>query len=916
MAYTKTIFPSFNKDEVTGQFIKEKVNTTLKVHPLQPIIFMESMCDEFIGVKLQDKLGNYLIRVNNKNEIDATHFYLSNNEQKIFVDPSYMAELMTIEYYSIGGFKFSDKLIATQYDESNTVIETLNDIITQGRASIDFYNASGSATILLSELTTKNTEALNTLGLLNTAIATGDIVTMQSDMSMIQTTMNTNFTEMSSQMASIPTQTYITDKETTVAVDIKLNNKANKEDLITTNADVSATNLRIDTLVINSGDANVEVTDSHVSSVKNTTFTTIKNRFEAIEEGIDFKATNYSVNGDLSNGTTGWTGGAGTIASTSNILTFTANGTQSFTNYALNTSTLTSSIGKKVYATVQVRVTNSVCQSIVLNIKDSISNVVCTIENPIENQWYTVSGLATMSGTGNIGIYVYETYIDTATANGKIMEIKYLSVLDATEIFKVGNEPLVVELDELMSYYTNSYINGFTDTIIKYKDLYNNYYALKKDYDEYKIVGVPEKAISITKLSDEVYESIYSPQPVMILPTSFEYDNLTLAYVDNILSASNLVRAFHSIYIPSEITEFSFQRALSEVWVILGGTSTRYTAIRITSTGIMALVEIINSGTLATDYITIDGTTKWSGAIEFTDVIKVIYKQGSYSFYKNDVLIYTLNVADITNIEATGFKLNNKLGLIGQKDKTTDTGIAKITMANSYQSVTVGLETLNSEVEELKISQTMMTSQWKDKIWNVAVDSITYGFGTTKTYHQYIKEDLGIVTVNNYGVNSTEICTSGTSGHPFMNIYLTMDVNADLITIFGGANDFLHNCDMGTFASRDNTTFYGALHNLCIGLYTNYPNAKSAFFTPLRTNGTYGDDSVANTKGFILVDYVNAIKEVCDYYSIPVLDLHSMSGLSPYVPATKTKYMPDGLHPNADGHRIIADKIRSFINSL
>lgn len=187
MAYTKTIFPSFNKDVATGQIIKEKVKTTIKVRPLQPIIFMESMCDEFIGVKLQDKLGNYLIKTNNKSEIDTTHFYLSNNEQKIFVDSSYMGELMTIEYYSIGGFKFSDKLIATQYDESNTVTETLNDIITQGRASIDFYNASGSAIELLENLTTKNTEALATTSSLNTAISNGDIVTIETNITNLQT---------------------------------------------------------------------------------------------------------------------------------------------------------------------------------------------------------------------------------------------------------------------------------------------------------------------------------------------------------------------------------------------------------------------------------------------------------------------------------------------------------------------------------------------------------------------------------------------------------------------------------------------------------------------------------------------------------------------------------------------------------
>lgn len=203
MAYTKTIFPSFNKDEATGQIIKEKVKTTIKVHPLQPIIFMESMCDEFIGVKLQDKLGNYLIKTNNKNEVDTTHFYLANNEQKIFVDTSYLAELMTIEYYSIGGYKFSDKLVATQYDESNTVIETLNDIVTKGRASIDFYNATGSAIQLQDDLEATNIEALATNVILQQAIIDGELEEMKTNITTTSSTLlttNTNVTNVTNRI--------------------------------------------------------------------------------------------------------------------------------------------------------------------------------------------------------------------------------------------------------------------------------------------------------------------------------------------------------------------------------------------------------------------------------------------------------------------------------------------------------------------------------------------------------------------------------------------------------------------------------------------------------------------------------------------------------------------------------------------
>src|SRR5690606_15770951 len=45
-----------------------------------------------------------------------------------------------------------------------------------------------------------------------------------------------------------------------------------------------ATNKRIDEIIIGSGDANAEVTDAHVSIVKNKTFSTLSKRHEEIEK--------------------------------------------------------------------------------------------------------------------------------------------------------------------------------------------------------------------------------------------------------------------------------------------------------------------------------------------------------------------------------------------------------------------------------------------------------------------------------------------------------------------------------------------------------------------------------------------------------------------------------------------------------
>ena len=65
-----------------------------------------------------------------------------------------------------------------------------------------------------------------------------------------------------------------------------------------------------------------------------------------------------------------------------------------------------------------------------------------------------------------------------------------------------------------------------------------------------------------------------------------------------------------------------------------------------------------------------------------------------------------------------------------------------------------------------------------------------------------------------------------------------------------------------------------------------------------------------------LIDYVKAIREVAEYYSIPVLDLYANSGIQPNVIKIRETYTIDGLHPNDTGHRYIAEKFLEFMENL
>jgi lysophospholipase L1-like esterase len=244
--------------------------------------------------------------------------------------------------------------------------------------------------------------------------------------------------------------------------------KAKQSDLDQTNNNISATNLRVDGLVINSGDANVEVTDAHVSTFKNKTFTTVRNRLEEIEKDVPyFPITNLISNGYFSNGTTGWVGNsASTISATNNVLSVTGTGTgsQTYTNLSTTKKLL---LGTKEYITAFIRVTNANCTKIQLASFGGLFKQ--EIVNPVMNEWYQLKliaiGNATTNGTAYAPISVWSTYADAATALNKVTEIKYVLEVDLTKDFGTGKELSMDEMSTLLSQYPNSWFNG-TENII------------------------------------------------------------------------------------------------------------------------------------------------------------------------------------------------------------------------------------------------------------------------------------------------------------------------------------------------------------------------------------------------------------------------------------------------------------------
>ena len=211
----------------------------------------------------------------------------------------------------------------------------------------------------------------------------------------------------------------------------------------------------------------------------------------------------------------------------------------------------------------------------------------------------------------------------------------------------------------------------------------------------------------------------------------------------------------------------------------------------------------------------------------------------------------------------------------------------------------------------------------KDKKINFLGDSITQGVGTSsldKRFTDLIAKDYGAVC-RNYGISGTRIARqqNGSDPNDYCARFSAMDDDADYVVVFGGTNDFGHgDAPIGSFDDRTVDTFCGAVHTLFSGLIEKYPFSKIAILTPLHRcneDNPKGDGNKPYNVG-VLKDYVDIIRKIAEYYSLPVLDLYACSGLQPKIPVIKETYMPDGLHPSDAGYRILADKIAKFLISL
>jgi lysophospholipase L1-like esterase len=235
-------------------------------------------------------------------------------------------------------------------------------------------------------------------------------------------------------------------------------------------------------------------------------------------------------------------------------------------------------------------------------------------------------------------------------------------------------------------------------------------------------------------------------------------------------------------------------------------------------------------------------------------------------------------------------------------------------------------------------------AQWQGKRVAFLGDSMTQASrdGSETVYWQYLAEWLGI-----------EPAVYGISGHQWTGIYgqaerlLADGTDVDAIFVFAGTNDFNHSVPLGEFFTETlrqtnhngetvtrkyrtpietDSTFCGRINRVLSFLKTHFPEQQIIVMTPVhRAWARFGDRNVqpeelfANGRGLYLDNYVETLKQASGYWSVPLIDLHALSGLypladshAPYFRNTET----DRLHLNSTGNRRLAETIRYQLLAL
>ena len=166
---------------------------------------------------------------------------------------------------------------------------------------------------------------------------------------------------------------------------------------------------------------------------------------------------NSVENGDFSDGTTGWSEVNSSLSESNNVLSITGDGSGASPRGRQVDTKVNASTGDLIFLYAKVRITNSESTQIYYGL-DGITDELIVQSNPTQDEWYELYGIAVANEDNEYIITFRHYYVDSATANGKVMEVDGNAGVFAINMTQLGIESYTEE--QMLEICRNGYFEG------------------------------------------------------------------------------------------------------------------------------------------------------------------------------------------------------------------------------------------------------------------------------------------------------------------------------------------------------------------------------------------------------------------------------------------------------------------------